>query len=202
MVFSARVCECYRQRSECFVVRYQGHAVPRLLDLLGRKLLSLLRNTWGALAVSLNCNPLSYQWGYASLAPLKSRSDNVVIPACDAPMRVTRTHSLFRLNMFGCAHVLVYSFSNVCLSFISVSLFSWNAKMKISELHLPSSGLSVGNWRCQAVLHDIVLCSGIRHSLFWVLRIWQHWSGGLPERAGVAQRGNYSDGGEVRQGGM
>lgn len=74
--------------------------------------------------------------------------------------------------------------------------------MKISELHLPSSGLSVGNWRRQAVLHDIVLCSGIRHSLFWVLRIWQHWSGGLPERAGVAQRGNYSDGEEVRQGRM
>lgn len=47
-----------------------------------------------------------------------------------------------------------------------LSLFSWNTKMKISELHLPSSGLSVGNWRRQAVLHDIVLCSGIRHSLF------------------------------------
>lgn len=148
-----RLCKCRRRRWECFVVRYQGHAVPRLLDLLGRKLLSLLRNTRGALAASLNCNPLSYQRGFASLASLKSRSCGGVIPAVMPPWGLLAQP--FRVNMFGRTHILPYTlfvcFSHVCFnclfSFTQLSLLNINTK-KLVELmtFLPISDLLVGHF--------------------------------------------------------
>lgn len=71
---------------------------------------------WGLLAVSLNCNPLSYLRGCTlpSFAPLKSRSDNTVISTYNTPYEGYSYTVFFQdsdmVFVWVCIHVFAYNF--------------------------------------------------------------------------------------------
>lgn len=105
----------------------------------------MLRNIWGVLAVSLNCNPLSYQRGCAlpSFAPNQGQTMPSFLPVMP-PQRVTHTQFSYKIDamcFWASVRVFAYTFC-VCAcvrSVISVPVVTQMFRLGISLINLSTS---------------------------------------------------------------